>query len=747
MADAASPRANASSVGYDFTAHWIGTVLGLAILVPALLGQEPTRTKDLDWPTIRGPAWNGRSLEIGIADSWPLEGPPVLWTRDLGQGYSAFIAWDKWIATQFQDLSGQYLICLFAETGATKWQYHYGWAYDPAGVYPGPRSTPVYDNGFVYFTSPTGLVGCLNADSGQLVWSIELEKSFEVKVPGFGYSCSPIVLDDKIILPVGSNDASLVALDKKTGKTLWKGVYPKPIDAPTKPRRSDSSASYSSVYPISFQGRSCVVGTLQNAIVCHDSETGELVLRYDLSSGYDEHSAWPIYEEPYLWITGPFQRGSELLKITGDASQPIRTVRRSRLLSNDIFSSVLYDGALFGFDLQEAQAKTHRTSRGIFRCLDFQSGKELWSVGNGRLQRSPSNTNADDSAIMSSTPTNESLVGHATVLVADGKLILMNDLGELILARASREKYEELSRTRLLGGEICWTQPAISRLRLFVRNHSRAVCVYLGEPDLLSPQLKEKAIPVSQIPQGKFRDISSILLGVEPEYMFDLPSIAWLWRWYLISIFGILASSCAIVQICVGLIAFARTQVASGEVSASSWLQSLATWSFWILAFVLGALGTTVLSHWEQEFIFTWHVCLYVAWHVAIANMSKRTEKRKGIQRLQSIGALLFLLITCLIYFLLCRRLSLLFEWAFLGGFFAAVPFNLAGKSPPAGWPLGPQGPCGTQARGSSDGTYCSNDPTSRLKQILWTKAWQLIMTGLGFSAFYWSSVAILYFR
>ena len=697
---------------------WIGVFIGMAIFVQSLLGQEASPSKNQDWSTIRGPAWNGISLEIGLAEHWPPEGPPVFWTRDLGQGYSAFIAWDHLVATQYQDLAGQYVVCLSADTGATKWRYHYGWAYDPAGVYPGPRSTPVYDNGFVYFTSPTGLVGCLKADSGKLVWSIELERTFEVKVPGFGYSCSPIVLGNKILLPVGARDASLVALDKATGSVLWKGVYPTPVGGHIRSRGTESSASYCSVYPINFQGRSCVVVTLQNVIVCYDSETGELIWRYDLSSGYDEHSAWPIYEEPFLWIAGPFQRGSELLEITAETKRPIRSVRQSRLMSNDIFSSVLYDGALFGFDLQEAQAKTHRTSRGIFRCVDFRSGQELWSVGNGRLQRSPTKTTSD-SAIMSGSVTKELLIGHATVLVADRKLILMNDLGELILARASREKYEELSRTTLLGGEICWTQPVLSHLRLFVRNHSRAVCVYLGEPESLEPHLKKKSIPASAIPQGKFRDIASLLLGVEPEYLFDLPSITWLWRWYLISLIGILGGSFAIVQLCIGLFKFASRHVTSREEKAFSWLERLETWAFWIVAFVLGALGTTVISKWTQEFIFTWHICLYVAWHVAIANLSKRTESRNHLRRIQSIGALLFLLTTCLAYFLLCRRLSLLFEWAFLGGFFAAVPFNLLSKNDRTGW----------------------------FSRNRWTKTWQFILTGLGFSAFYWSSVAILYCR
>lgn len=686
----------------------------VALYTSHLFSQQSNVLSVSDWPTIRGSAWNGISDEEGIAETWPQEGLPVLWTRELGQGYSAFIAWDNSVATQYQTLAGQYIVCLSAENGQTKWEYRYGWPYDPAGVYPGPRSTPTYKDGFVYFTSPSGLVGCLNADTGRLIWSVDLEQQFRVKVPGFGYACSPIVQNDSILLPVGASDASIVALDRHTGRVRWQSSDLKSMETPKGTNAATSKASYCSAYPISFRGRSMVVCFLQNALVCHDVETGKQVWRYEISSGYDEHSAWPIYEEPYLWITGPFQRGSELLELTDDPKHRIRTVRKTNLMSNDIFSSVQHKGTLFGFDLHEAQAKTHRTSRGIFRCLDFQSGAELWSIGNGRINRSPSNTQRE-SNVVSKSATGEAFIGHSTVLVVDGKLILFNDLGELILARASREKYEELCRTTLLSGEICWTQPAISRRRLFVRNQSRAVCVYLGTPETLAPQAKANSITVSQIPQSKFRDVAGIVLGIEPEYLFDVPSMRWLWQWYLISLFGVLAGCYVFVVVCYGLVHLTNRKPSVRESKTHDVVSVSTAWAFWILAFIAGALGTTLLSRWTQEFIFTWPVCLFVAWHAAISNLSTRSANRTRQSRLKSASAAIFLLIVCLVYFLLCRRLSLVFEWVFLCGFPAAVPFGLAGKYLIA---------------------------TGR-----WAHAWRLLMTALAFSAFYWSSVAFLHLR
>lgn len=672
--------------------------------------QESTSVSKAIWPTIRGAAFDGHSPENEIADQWPAEGPPVLWSRELGQGYSAFIAWDNYVATQYQQLSGQYIICMAADSGKTRWEFRYDWPYDPAGVYPGPRSTPTFDSGFVYFTSPSGQVGCLNADTGVKVWSMDLEQRFGVKAPGFGYACSPIVVGDNIVLPVGAREASVVALDKRTGDTKWKAVDAK-SSVPSSSRESE--ASYCSAYPIAFSGRSCIVCYLQNAIVCHDSKSGEQLWRYSLSSGYDEHSAWPIYDEPFLWISGAFQRGSELLEITDNPQQPIRLVRQSKLMSNDIFSSVMHDGALFGFDLHEAQAKTHRTSRGIFRCIDFRSGEELWSVGTGRLQRNSINSSGD-AGIVSNSPSGEKNIGHATVHVVDKKLVLMNDLGELILAKASRDKYEELARSTLLGGGICWTQPAISQKRLFVRNHSQAVCVYLGSPESLDPQVRANALLTSQLPQGQIQDLASILIGIEPEYLFDLPTMQWLWRWYWVSLL-IVGASFVIVATITKFWHLKIARNGSTETTPFRQRSSIGSALWYALAFIAGALGTTLLSRWTEEFIFTWHICLYVAWQVAVANLSTRKAKLSRAQLVQSWLAVLFLIATCTIYFMLCRRLSLVFEWVFLAGFIAALPFNLAGKA----W----------------------------FENRSWANVWRLLTTVLGFSAYYWASVAILFLR
>lgn len=589
------------------------------------------------WPTIRGPHFTGHSDENDLADAWPSEGPPVLWTRTLGKGYSSVVASEDRVFTQYQTVGGQYVLCMDADTGATIWQYRYDWAYEVTGLYPGPRSTPTVDNRRVYFTSPDALVGCLDWN-GDLLWSRDLKKEYGTRGTDFGYACSPMVADGKVFLPLGGRGASMLALDAQTGKTIW--------------RSGDESASYTPAMPITLGGRAIIVGYLEHTLCGFDLETGEVLWNLRLSRGYDEHSAWPLYDDPFLWISAPFQAGWQLFELSesDDAdSVSIRRVGQGTTMSNDVSSSVLVDGYVYGFDLAEAQSKAHRPSRGAFRCIDFQTGVAQWSNGTAKERRS---TDFEENRT-------RQIVGHAGVIVADGKLILLSDLGELILAKATPDRYTELARANVLGGEIGWATPALHRRRLYVRNHSRLVCLYLGREESIPDELEATALRLSDLSGGRFWDWTWVL-GVEPEYAMDPPTRVWLvnWFWAITASFG----AALAVSLCVTAVAHRRMTVARFRFLFST------------LAFLICLVSGTVISRQVNDFVFTWPGCLFIAFSAAVyLSKSKRRESKKDGSRADLYGAIWFTA-TSGIYFLACRRLSLLTEWVFLCGFFAAVP-------------------------------------------------------------------------
>lgn len=660
----------------------LASVVLLSFLAPFLSGQNASPPQ---WNFFRGPNYDGHSQETSIADSWPDEGPPVLWVRELGQGYSSFVGRGNRIFTMYQTVTQQYVICLNAESGETIWERSFDWSFATAGLYPGPRSTPTLDGDRLYFTSPKGVLRCLNQSDGKLIWEVNLPQTFNAEQVTFGYACSPVIVNEKVILPVGGEGSSVVALDKNDGSTIWKS--------------GNSKISYASILPVTKNGKRLLFAFLQNKLILMDEESGKEISSIQLSSGYDEHSAWPIYREPYLWISAPFRMGSRLIKITDSEPSQLTTVWQSDMLSNDVCSSVLVDDHLYGFDISDVQAKVHRPSRGSYRCLEFLSGKSSWQNGNPRARRELDGRDSDLA---------KNSVGHSSTIYADSKLILLSDTGDLILLKADPSQFQELARVRVLGGQINWTQPMLLNRRLYLRNHSRAVCVYLGEPDELATSTAS-VLTVSDIPQGTNFDLAKLLMPVEPEYAMDAPTVDSMIRWYWI----MLASG--------WLVAFPLGAILFYLGGGKNVLSARATYR--VLSIVLGVLGTPLFSLWFNEFIFTWPLVLGIAFEILVFQMKTRKQmvelkanpKRLRIEYWMGRLAFLFFLVVCLVYFFMCRRLSLAFEWSFLLGFPAAIPFLIVCQ-------------------------FLIKKIKSSWKQ----NCTEWLLTGLAFSAFYWAGAIVV---
>ena len=539
-----------------------------------------------DWPHLRGPAYDSVCQETGLAETWPEQGPPLVWSRELGQGYSGFIVAQGKVFTQCQTLGGQYLVCLNADTGQTVWEYRYDWAWQPGGAYPGPYATPTFYRGKIFYTSPTGLLGCVDAGSGKAIWSVNVRQRFQGPSHDFGFAATPLVEDDKVIVPIGGPSPSLVALHVDDGNTVWTA--------------GDDSGSYCPALPVTFRGRRCVVGYLRNALILTDLSTGELLHRRPLSKGYDEHSAWPLYEEPYLFLASPFRINAEMLELqstpkSGLAARPVWT---SRDLKNDIVSSVVYQGHLYGFDLKQLQSSAHRPSQGVFRCLSWSNGKVQWSSDR---------------------------VGQATVLVADGKLILFNDSGTLILARADASAYSELGRVQLFRDATCWTPPTLWQGKLFVRGGPRAVCVLLGDrQDSPAPGGTNDTRGVGSF----WRFDPNWLFSRERAYPNDARTWEEMGLWFascLVLVFGGAAGGVVAGKVVVGggwrvVSKFARSSVSATRHPPPATCFSSRSWRvwFWSSALVLGLLGPNLFSKWADRCLFTWPAFLYEALHLTL---------------------------------------------------------------------------------------------------------------------------------
>ena len=585
------------------------------------------------WPHLRGPKYDSTCDETDLVETWPDEGPLVLWVKEIGQGYSGLSAVGGRVWTQRQTPYAQTVVCLDGGTGRLIWEHRYGWPYQAAGMYPGPRATPTWHDGRIYFAGPRGKIGCLRADDGHPLWSVNVNEQFGGRGTDFGYACSPTVIDGKVLLPVGGEGASVVALDADDGSTIWAG--------------GNEPASYTSAIPITFEGRQLVVGYLQNAMALHDLETGRVLWGRKLSNGYDEHSSLPLYQEPYLLTTAPFRSGAELYELSAEMPEDAdessgltaRRIWHSERMSNDVASSILVDGYVYGFDLRDIQSKARRPSRGEFRCLDFKTGEVQWS---------------------SDQP------GHASVIFADGKLILFNDRGEVRLARPTPQSYNEVARAEVFGGEICWTAPALDDGRLYLRSPTRAACLYLGKPERLEQQQLADARPASEIPQARGFDWAWLVSG-ERDCPADPPEVNELSRWYFASLVGVMGA--AVLALLVWAAAGKRWPNRA---------PLLVRTVFWGGLLFTGFAATPLGNRLGSSFLFTWPATLFVVHQLALSGILRSHRERKlGKSHWLSLASVFFLVVVCVIYFDICRRLDLAIMWVFLIGFLPSWPVTL----------------------------------------------------------------------
>lgn len=590
-----------------------------------------------DWPQLRGPTHDGHSGESSLAEAWPTDGPPVLWAKEIGAGYSSFAVVGDRAFTLAQSLHQQFVLCLDANTGETIWSHRYALPFE-GGLYPGPRSTPTVSGDRVVFATPDGVIGCVRASDGGSIWQSDVHRRFRGKGTDFGYSASPLVIDDLVIVPVGGHGASVVALRLSDGEVVWQS--------------GDSPASYATPIPIEWQGHKLVIALLENSLAALDRQTGELWFEVELSNGYDEHSAQPLYREPHLFIAAPFKAGARLFELVADETtgrcRPKR-VWESFQLSNDAASSVLVGNVVFGFDLKEAQSRRNRPSRGEFRGIDWLSGKVRWS---------------------------DSKIGQANVIVVGDKLLLFNDAGELLLARVSDESYQELARTKIFDGEVSWTLPAFSNGRLLVRSQSQAVCLFLGdEPkrDSSSPSLTVRDIP------KRTRFDPTSLIGSEREFPAMTPEWRELRAWFGWSAVMIVVASLASIVSAAALRTVAsRIRQAHGETT-----ESLRRVLFFSGVACVSVVGGPWLNARTETYLFFWPLTLWVWFQLALlASLGAKASRFVSMARLRSYLTGFAFIGLCGGYYHLTKLLGLATEWSFLVGFLPSLPVAyVAGKS------------------------------------------------------------------
>ena len=376
-----------------------------------------------DWPRWRGPDYNGISKETGWSATFPEGGPKVLWEKSIGAGFASITVSDGKAYTMGNIDDHDILYCFDAATGNEIWKKSYPCPLLNNNHEGGPCATPTIDGDAVYTFSKDGDVVRFKTANGDIVWHKNLNKEFGFKHPRWHFSGSPLIVGELVILNAGTSG---VALNKADGSIAW---------------QSDKDVSgYATGVPFTLYGQNLIAMMVSREMVALNPATGDVIWRFPWKTSYDINAAEPLISGDTIFITSGYNHGCALLKVSGNK---VTELWQNKNMSNQVNSSVLWEGFVYGFNGQVGGG-------GKLTCLDFQSGQVKWSQGG---------------------------MGTGSLMLADGKLIILSEDGKLVIAEASPDKYKEISSAQILTGK-CWTVPVLANGRIYARNAAgKLVCV------------------------------------------------------------------------------------------------------------------------------------------------------------------------------------------------------------------------------------------------------------------------------
>jgi outer membrane protein assembly factor BamB len=379
-----------------------------------------------DWPQFLGPGRNGIYIGPPLAETWPANGPRVVWKKQVGAGFAGpAVSGTRMFL--FHRVSNEEVVeALNAQTGAAIWRYAYRTSYrDDFGFDEGPRAVPVVVNGRVYTFGAQGVLSAIDANTGQLVWTVDTAKRFDVPKGFFGQAGSPLVDDGRVIANIGGSDgvksAGIVAFNAETGAVLWTAT--------------DHDASYSSPVTGTFGGRTLALFFTRQALVGLDPANGRVQFQrlWRSRSQNSVNAASPVVVDDMIFVSATYETGATVLRVSGSTLEPLWA--SDEALSNHYATSVYYDGHLYGFHGRQEFGQA-------LRAVEFRTGKVKWS---------------------------EERFNAGTVLLAGNRLVILRENGELVLAAASPEAFRPLARARILSG-VTRAYPALSDGFLYARN-------------------------------------------------------------------------------------------------------------------------------------------------------------------------------------------------------------------------------------------------------------------------------------
>ncbi len=439
----------------------------LCLLAAAASAQSAPLPPDLarragsDWPRFLGPANDGKSPEAIGLRVWPPEGPPVVWQRAVGEGYSMPVV-ARGRLFVFDRVGDQArLVAVNAETGAELWRAEYPTAYeDMYGYSGGPRASPLVDDDRVYVYGAEGRLRAHRAADGALLWEVDTAARYRVEQNFFGVASSPVVFGDLLLVMVGGSPpdtsgiqsgrvapdgSAIVAFDKRTGAERY--------------RVGDELASYAGVVVAPVAGRMLGLAFLRGGLLGFEPERGRARFHFPWRAPLLEsvNAANPVVAGDQVFLTETYGPGGVLLQLRPDGYDVVwRDGRRERSLAAHWSTPIHHQGVLYG-------SSGRHSADAELRAVEWATGRVLWTRRG---------------------------LSRATLLYADGCLVVLTEYGRLLLIEATGEAFRPLADSDLARRSAerppirnpAWAPPILARGLLYVRGKDALVAFDLGRP-------------------------------------------------------------------------------------------------------------------------------------------------------------------------------------------------------------------------------------------------------------------------
>ena len=391
-----------------------------------------------DWPQWRGPHRDGVSQETGLLKQWPKEGPKLRWkVTDIGSGYAtpAVVA-DRLYLLGNEGLDNEFVQALAVKDAQRIWRTPLGKVGNPKQNpnFPAARSTPTVDGEFLYALGSDGDLACVEIGAGKVRWQKNLRADFGGKPGTWAYAESPLIDGDALVCTPGGSEATIVALNKKTGDVIWKCAVP-----------GGDEAAYASTVTVESGGVKQYVQLLQKGLVGVEAKTGKFLWRYGKPiSRYGANIPTPVTSDGYIYCASAGTGGGAVkLKVNGGAVEPEQVYFEPKL-PTAIGGAVKLGDFLYGASGQ------------ALLCIEFATGQVKW----------------EDRAL-----------GAAALCYADDRLYLHGENGEVALVEPSPQSYREKGRftppdqpKHSNSMEKSWAYPVVANGQLYIHDHGTLWC-------------------------------------------------------------------------------------------------------------------------------------------------------------------------------------------------------------------------------------------------------------------------------